>query len=553
MSGVNHAWHDAPAELQQLLTDAEGSESRGRWRVAREQYDQAVREWPRPARSGVPIARAFRRIARCHLEEGDSQGALDALRVARVVATQYDDSAGIAHAINLEGIIAKQTGDLGEAERLFRAARSLAWHARERVLVAMIDQNLGTVANIRGDSGEAKLRYEASLAAYQVLNMPHPVGPLHNNLGLLHAELGQWREAEDHYRQALQHAKSIGDLTGRLRAEANRSELFVRRGKFRKAEKLARRVLSLIARDQCEGSWQAEALKHLGVIARERGDAQAATRLFARALEISERHEDALLTAQILSEQAPLLAALQQQREMLGALTRAHALFRKLMARPHLADVDRQLRALEKQFLEIVQEWGESIESADSYTQGHCQRVADLACLLAEDMQIEPTSLLWFRMGALLHDVGKIAVPAEILTKDGALTPDEMKQMRLHPVAGELMVGTDFPWNIRPMIRHHHERWDGTGYPDALIGRDIPLTARMLCVADVYDALTSTRSYRAAYPPSVALAIMQAESGRAFDPDVLRVFINRTLPRLRARSTMGAGAMAAYSVGGVAQ
>jgi HD-GYP domain-containing protein (c-di-GMP phosphodiesterase class II) len=128
--------------------------------------------------------------------------------------------------------------------------------------------------------------------------------------------------------------------------------------------------------------------------------------------------------------------------------------------------------------------------------------------------------------------VGKIAVPSDILNKPGALTPEERAWMERHPVAGvELLSDVEFPGDVIPMIRGHHERWDGHGYPDGLAGEDIPLAARILCVADVYDALTSHRPYRRAFDTRDALRLMQADVGRQFDPDILTRFL-RIVDRL---------------------
>jgi putative nucleotidyltransferase with HDIG domain len=533
--------NEMPARVAALFADAEESEAHGRWRVAREQYELALRVGCRPVDIRVR-ARAVRRIARCLVEEGEMDSALDALVLARTIAEQGGDASGVAHAINLEGIVAQQTGELALAEQRYRAARTLAWEERDTLLVAMLDQNLGTIANIRGDLVEAKLRYEGSLTGYRALYMSQPVGPLHNNLGMLHTDLRQWREAEWHFTEALRFSSMCGDIGGQLRTQANRAEMYVARRHFRKAKQLGRRVLSLaLAPDACDGSWLAEAYKHLGVAHRETGDLTEAERYLNTSLTLAEQRHDALLTAEILREVAVLCQLESRHQDTLAALTRAHALFAKLAARPDLTEVDRKLRDLERQFLEIVQHWGESIETADSYTQGHCLRVAELATLLAKDAGLEPGSLLWFRMGALLHDVGKLVVPIEVLNKRGALSPKEEELMRLHPVAGQLLVAdAHFPWDVGSMIRHHHERWDGTGYPDGLCGEAIPLTARILCIADVYDALTSTRSYREAHGPEIALAIMSAESGQAFDPALLHTFFVRTQPSLLPHRTPGA-------------
>jgi putative nucleotidyltransferase with HDIG domain len=140
-------------------------------------------------------------------------------------------------------------------------------------------------------------------------------------------------------------------------------------------------------------------------------------------------------------------------------------------------------------------------------------------------MGFDSSVLVWFRMGALLHDVGKTMVPAEILNKAGKLSEHEWEVMRRHPAAGvELLSDVSFPWDIRPMIRSHHERWDGNGYPDGIAGEDIPLAARILCVADVFDALTTNRSYRGSFSRDEALEIMFQDSGTIFDPTPLGLF-----------------------------
>jgi putative nucleotidyltransferase with HDIG domain len=186
----------------------------------------------------------------------------------------------------------------------------------------------------------------------------------------------------------------------------------------------------------------------------------------------------------------------------------------------------RRLGELEAKFLEIVRDWGASIESKDAYTSGHCDRVADLACTLARLAGIDSESLFWFRAGALLHDAGKLIVPSSILNKPGPLNAEERALMERHPAAGEKMLaGIDFPWDVKPMIRHHHERWDGHGYPDQLAGEAIPLSARILCLADVWDALITDRPYRKAFAREKALEIMRKEEGKAFDPRLFQLFL----------------------------
>jgi putative nucleotidyltransferase with HDIG domain len=217
----------------------------------------------------------------------------------------------------------------------------------------------------------------------------------------------------------------------------------------------------------------------------------------------------------------------------LQRLNRAHRLFEALHASADLLDIAGRLDGLEDTYLRVMQQWAESIESKDLYTHGHCERVADYGCMLAAAVGFSGRELTWFRMGGFLHDVGKTAVPAEVLNKPGKLDDNEWKIMQSHTTVGDDIVAElNFPWDIRPLVRSHHERWDGTGYPDRLAGEQIPFPARILCIADVYDALTTARSYRPALSQDEALRIMDKDAGRIFDPALYAVFRKLVAPEL---------------------
>ena len=159
-------------------------------------------------------------------------------------------------------------------------------------------------------------------------------------------------------------------------------------------------------------------------------------------------------------------------------------------------------------------------------------RVAFFACVLADSAGFNSRSLFWFRIGALLHDIGKIIVPTEVLNKPGKLTDDEWAIMKRHPEAGlELVADIDFPGDIIAIIRNHHERWDGTGYPDGLAGEAIPLEARVVAVADAFDAMTSVRPYRPSLPVASAMKELEEGKGIQFDAAVVEAF-KRAFPEL---------------------
>jgi putative two-component system response regulator len=165
-----------------------------------------------------------------------------------------------------------------------------------------------------------------------------------------------------------------------------------------------------------------------------------------------------------------------------------------------------------------------SIEAKDPYTEGHCDRLSKYSVALGEKLGLTEDLRVALRRGGLVHDIGKLAVPERILLKPGPLTPEERKIMEQHTIEGERICKPLRSFrHVLPIIRHHHEKQDGSGYPDGLKGEQIPLTARILQITDIYDALTTDRPYRKALPPEEAFAIMREEVKRGWwDPSLLK-------------------------------
>jgi putative two-component system response regulator len=154
-----------------------------------------------------------------------------------------------------------------------------------------------------------------------------------------------------------------------------------------------------------------------------------------------------------------------------------------------------------------------SIEARDPYTSGHCERLAEMSARLGERLGLPEEDIRALRRAGIVHDIGKVVVPDAILLKPGPLSADETEMMRKHPVVGERICAPLRTFRlVLPIIRHHHERHDGSGYPDGLRGEEIPLSAAILQLADVYDALTTDRPYRKASSPETALEIMDEEA-----------------------------------------
>lgn len=167
-----------------------------------------------------------------------------------------------------------------------------------------------------------------------------------------------------------------------------------------------------------------------------------------------------------------------------------------------------------------------ALEARDPATNAHTSRIKDYAVAIADAMQVAPEVRRAVRLGALLHDVGKIGIPDAILLKPRPLTPDEWAIMRTHPHVGEAMLkDVDFLKPALPIIRHHHERWDGAGYPDCIAGENIPLGARIVAVCDAFDAMTADRPYRHAMPVGMAIEELQNGAGSQFDPLCVQLLV----------------------------
>jgi putative two-component system response regulator len=168
-----------------------------------------------------------------------------------------------------------------------------------------------------------------------------------------------------------------------------------------------------------------------------------------------------------------------------------------------------------------------TIEARDPYTLGHCDRLSRYAVAVGEGLGLDPEMVRSLRLGGYLHDLGKIAVPDGILLKPGPLDPIEYERIRAHPGAGsDLVLGLRSMELVRPIMRHHHEKWDGSGYPDGLKGETIPLGARIISVVDVFDALHTERPYKAALSRSEAVSTLIRETDLGYwDPRVVETFL----------------------------
>ncbi len=182
---------------------------------------------------------------------------------------------------------------------------------------------------------------------------------------------------------------------------------------------------------------------------------------------------------------------------------------------------------LEKAYLDTIGILRQTVEARDPYTRGHSDRVSEFAVLIGKKMGLDEKTLHTLKIGGLFHDIGKIGIPDSILLKESKLSDEEYSQIKNHPTIGAHILGNAKVFqDIIPIVKHHHERYDGKGYPSQLAGTDIPLIARITAVADAFDAMTSRRTYRDSIPIDKVKEEIARCSGTQFDPEIAKLFLD---------------------------
>ncbi|MEO7963041.1 MAG: HD domain-containing phosphohydrolase [Gemmatimonadaceae bacterium] len=519
--------------VEPLVGDRTGDSASDRLRLAIEsdkggQIEEAIAGYEsvvadaRAEGENSTLADALRRLAVAHHRRSNGAHARSLVRESHQVARSSGEELLAAQALNSLAAFDLADGAFDSArENLLEVARSPTVDA---ALLGRVRQNLGIIANIQGQLDEAEEHYEKALEAFQESGDERGSAMAFNSLGILSADREQWDEADTRFRKSVELTSRVGDVHLRGLALLSHTEVHIARGHYSEALKIADEALRIfdalgVARHK------ADAYRVLGVVYRATKRMGLAEARLRTALELAQSAEAVLEQAESSRELALLYRELGRNQDALRQLTTSRQLFRRLDARRDLVDVSSRLDDLQNTFLAVVRDWGQSIESADSYTHGHCERVATYAVGVAGALGMDEEEQTTIRIGAYLHDLGKIKTPHEVLNKPGRLTTEEFDVMKRHPVEGlELLVDIEFPWDIKPMIRWHHEKYCGGGYPDGLQGEKIPRSAQIICIADVYDALTTTRSYRGAMSNEKAIEVMH-ESRGWWRKDVFEAFL----------------------------
>jgi putative nucleotidyltransferase with HDIG domain len=479
-------------------------------------------------RDGEPeiLAEALRRLGVVHHYRNEPALARELCERSYQSATKLGGRVLAAEALNALAIFDFEGGAIEHARERFYQALELGGASAE--LRGRTEQNLGIIANIQGTLAEALVHYQQSLLAFESIGDDRGCAIAYHNLGMVSADRELWDDADRYFRRSLDMAEAIGDIRLKGLGLLNHAEVHLARQRYDQARQNAEAALGIF--DQLGSRLdKADTYKVIGRVYRETGRHALAESRLRSAVELAVSTGSILSEAEASRELALLYQSMGRNQEALRLLNAAHRLFGRLDARVDLVDVSTKVDRLEETYFAVVRDWGQSIESSDSYTHGHCERVAGYALAVARELGLDEEQQTTIRIGAYLHDLGKVRVPHEILNKPSALTPEEFRIIQMHPFWGlELLATVDFPWDIKPIIRWHHEKYDGSGYPDRLRGDEIPINAQVICIVDVYDALTTTRSYRGAMTPMEALAKIQ-ECRSWWHPEVHQAFMRSVM------------------------
>ena len=512
---------DGARRARELLSDARAQERSGCVAEAMECYTAAIAVAEQNGERAVH-AEALRRLGVLHHHRGESPAARTVCQQSYEVAVASGDQVLAAEAVNVLAGFDFEDGDIDTARQGFHRALTLGGSSPP--LRARIEQNLGILATIQGQHDQAMGHYRRSLDAYESARDQEGLAIAYHNLGMISSDRHLWDDADRYFRQSHELAEVIGDVHLQGLCLLNHAEVHFARQHFEQARQNAEAALAIfdqlgMRRDK------SDAYRVIGMVYRETGRVALAESRLRAAIELAVSTGTLLSEAEASRELALLYQAAGRNQEALGLLHSAHRQFRRLDAGADLVDVGGKVAQLEETYLAVVRDWGQSIESSDSYTFGHCERVAGYALAVAGALGFDDEERTTVRLGAYLHDVGKVRVPHEILNKPGRLTREEFEVVKMHSVWGvELLATVEFPWDIKPIIRWHHEKFDGSGYPDQLRGEEIPLAAQIIGIVDVYDALTTTRSYRPALSREAALAQIQTDRPQ-WRPEVYAAFM----------------------------
>jgi len=436
------------------------------------------------------------------------------------------DLRGIAHVNNGMGMVLFERGKMEEALENYHKALRIARQINLSSLLAYTANNLGACYNVMGEWEVALTYYRKSLEEHKKLENLQGIAQVQHNIGITLLDQRKYKEAREYLLKSFRLSKRIKEANLEALSSLNLANLCIRTNRLRKAELYLNTAYQIFSK-QKDLLGIAEFYKLMGIVERRKGKLEKAEELLEKSLKIYEKSDNPLGLAETYRELGILYEERGKREKTWKWLESSFKVFKGLKAKKESQSVREELLRLEYLYLSTLRDLGASVDRKDPYTLGHSERVASLAFQLALFLDLEKEYIKGILAAAFLHDIGKLRIPDKILKKPAKLTEEEYEVMKNHPLfALEELHSLEFPWEVKPFIRHHHERYDGKGYPDGLKNEQIPLGARIIAVVDTFDALTTERPYRPPYSEGEAVNIMRGVKGTQLDPDLVDAFVS---------------------------
>jgi putative nucleotidyltransferase with HDIG domain len=529
-------------KLEELIEKGLRHDLLGEYGPAIECFAEAVRLGEAGGEMSLSAV-AMRRIGHVYSKMSEWTQALDHYEKSIETARAAGDMIAAANAMCAMGTVHLEKGEWAQVKSCYEKALEIATEKQDPQLRSQVLNNLGAMYNILGEWREAIWCYEKSIPLLRSIHNMRGLSETYNNLGMTYRDKNELRVANRYFKKSLEIAKQEGDIRLAATINLNRVEASLKLGELEEARERCEEAFEILTKIN-DRLGIAEAVKLYGVIYRKMKKYSLSMHHLEESMRINTECENPLGEAEALREMGLLHLAKGDSREALSTLGRSFKIFKELKAKKYLEDVDRKMQELEEIYFRIAEAMGEAVESKDTYTYGHSQRVAAYAMELAERLGLGEEEKKAVLLAAFLHDLGKVKVPKKILSKPGRLTAEEFAEIEKHPGWGlEKLENVEFPWEVKPLIRHHHERYNGEGYPDKLAGEGIPFGARLIALCDFFDALTTDRPYRPALTIKQAISIMKKEAGTILDPGLTPLFVTIIENKLGDSPTAGGGGL----------
>ncbi|MCP4706879.1 MAG: tetratricopeptide repeat protein [candidate division Zixibacteria bacterium] len=469
----------------------------------------------------------FLEIGQLMSKTGENDKALGYIHRALSGFRRLNDASGICRSLRNLGAIYINLGEFDDVEATYDEAIEIALQEKLHIIYADLFNNLGTIKNIRGDWKAALECYFKAKDVFEKEGEIRKSAYTLNNIGITLLEQGQLINARDSFLSALQVAGTVKDESLILILNLSLTDLSLKTGNYSDASRYCQATKRYLEAKELRNAQWVEMRKLAGKIAYNNKEFDVAQKYFDEAFLLAEELGLQFNAAELFFEKGNLLFETDQHMEALQTLERAFQLFHQFKASGKVENTENLINSIEELYLKVFDAMAARADHKDPYTKGHSDRVAHLTLMICQKLSLSDHETKATVAGALLHDIGKLNIADELLKKPEKLTSEEFDEIKTHPDKGvQVLNGIKLPWDILPMIRHHHEKFDGSGYPSGLKGELIPSSARIIAVADVFDALTSDRPYRKMFSADKALRIMKEEMTFSFDQLILDTLVN---------------------------